>query len=285
MSDCNVRVRQLFVHPVKSCAGLARSTVALATTGFTFDRQWMVVDADGVFVTQRELPRMALVATDVSDDGVLTLSAPGVAPLVVGADAGQRARRVEVWDHTMPAHDCGDGAARWLSVVLGVPLRLVRFDDRQRRLSNRRWTGGIEALNAFSDGYPILVVSQASLDALNDRLAAKGRAPVAIQRFRPNLVLDGLDANEEDHLGELRFTTPAGPVVLRLVKPCPRCPIPNIDPTDASVGDEPGATLLEYRRDARVDGAVTFGMNAVIVEGVGRTLAVGAAGEGRFAFD
>ena len=105
-----------------------------------------------------------------------------------------------------------------------------------------------------------------------------------MQRFRPNLVLAGLDAHAEDHLDELHIATPDGPVVLRLVKPCPRCPIPNIDPDTAVPGHEPGDTLAGYRADPRVGGAISFGMNAVIVEGVGRRLAVGQDGRGTVRF-
>jgi uncharacterized protein YcbX len=151
-------------------------------------------------------------------------------------------------------------------------------------LSSPRWTGDLAAENAFSDGYPILVVSSAALAELNGRLAERGVAPMTLARFRPNLVLDGLAAHGEDGLDELLFDTPEGPIRLRLVKPCPRCPIPNIDPLTAEAGTEPGDTLASYRADARVGGAITFGMNAVIVEGFGRTLRLGQGGRGTVRF-
>src|SRR6185295_15602033 len=138
------------------------------------------------------------------------------------------------------------------------PLRLARFDPEQKRLSNKQWTGELDAENAFSDGYPLLVISQASLDALNERLARKGVPAATMARFRPNLVLDGLDAHGEDFLDEIRFETTDGPVRLRLVKPCPRCPIPNVDPATGEPGHEPGDTLSTYRADDRVGGAVSF---------------------------
>jgi uncharacterized protein YcbX len=178
----------------------------------------------------------------------------------------------------------GDLCAQWFTDFLGRPLRLVRFDPEQKRLSSKQWSGDIDAENAFSDGFPLLVVSQASLDELNERLARKGVAAAAMARFRPNLVLDGLDAHGEDFLDEIRFDTPEGPVRLRLVKPCPRCPIPNVDPETGEPGHEPGDTLSTYRADERLDGKITFGMNAVIVEGIECGLRSGLAGSASIRF-
>jgi uncharacterized protein YcbX len=142
----------------------------------------------------------------------------------------------------------------------------------------------MEAETAFSDGFPLLVANTASLADLNARLAARGQPPVTMARFRPNLVLDGLPAFDEDKLGEIDIDTPEGPVRLRLTKPCVRCSIPNTDPASAEVGTEPGATLAGFRADARMGGGITFGMNAVIVEGLGRSLRVGQAARARWAF-
>ncbi|WP_428420009.1 MOSC domain-containing protein [Methylibium sp.] len=277
MSDFDITITGLHVHPVKSCAGVSLSEVLLIETGFEFDRAWMVVDAGGGFLSQRELPRMALVATELRHSE-LVLRAPGMLALHLALDTVETPTRVRVWNDEVAAYDMGDLAAQWFSDFLRQPLRLVRFDPEHRRLSSRAWTGPLEAENAFSDGFPILVVSQASLDELNARLAAKDRPPVAMQRFRPNLVLTGLDAHGEDHLDEIAFDTAEGAVRLKLVKPCPRCPIPNVDPATGVPGTEPGDTLAGYRADARVGGAITFGMNAVIVEGIECVLRVGQAG-------
>jgi uncharacterized protein YcbX len=283
MSDIAVTIAGLHVYPVKSCAGVSLDEVLLIETGFEFDRAWMVVDAEGEFVSQRELPRMALVRCELKHSE-LVLRAPGMLALHLSLDSVEQPARVRVWDDAVAAYDMGGLAAQWFSDFLRQPLRLVRFDPDQKRLSNRAWTGAIEAENAFSDGYPLLVISQASLAALNERLAAQGLAPVTMQRFRPNLVLDGLDAHGEDHLDELTFDTPDGPVRLKLVKPCPRCPIPNVDPATGEPGTEPGDTLAAYRADPRVDGAISFGMNAVIVEGIERALRVGQPGAATIRF-
>lgn len=284
MSDLQLRIAALNVYPIKSCAGVALDEALLVETGFEFDRAWMVVDAAGRFVTQRELPRMALIRPTLKTDEMV-LRAPGMLALHVALDAVEQPCRVTVWRDEVAAYDMGSLAAQWFSDFLGQPLRLVRFDPEHKRLSNRQWTGEIEAENAFSDGYPILVASQAALDELNQRLASAGHDKVTMARFRPNLVIDGVESHGEDHLDEIVFDTPEGGVRLRLVKPCPRCPIPDIDPLTAERGHAVGDTLLAYRADPRVDGAITFGMNAVIVDGIERALRVGMLGDANYKFD
>ena len=279
-----VTIASLHVYPIKSCAGLSLAQTELAATGFAHDRQWMLIDDQHEFLSQREHARMALIRPALGDGGGWTVTAPGCAPLVLPVVAAGEALRVRVWDDAVDACAASVAADRWCSDFLGVPVRLVQFVPGQRRLSSARWTGALEAENSFSDGYPILVTTVAALDELNRRLVLGHHAPVTMARFRPNLVLDGLGPHGEDGLDELQFDTPDGPVTLRLVKPCPRCPIPNIDPDTAVAGHEPGDTLSRYRADARVDGAITFGMNAVIVEGVGRQLVAGQGGRGTVRF-
>jgi uncharacterized protein YcbX len=282
-ADVTVRIAALYVHPIKSCAGITVYDALLIETGFEFDRAWMVVDAQGRFVTQRDVPRMALIQPTLKSTG-MTLRAPGMLALQVSLGEVHDAVRVTVWNDKVAAFDMGAVAAQWFSDFLGQPLRLVRFDPDQRRLASAQWCAPVAAEAAFADEFPLLVTSQASLDELNRRLTAGGAAPVTMQRFRPNLVLDGLAAHDEDHLDELRFDTPDGPVRLRLVKPCSRCSIPNIDPLSAERGHAVGDTLAGYCADARLGGAITFGMNAVIVEGTDRALRVGLAGGATYRF-
>jgi uncharacterized protein YcbX len=277
MSDVQVRINTLHVHPIKSCAVVALDEALLTDTGFEFDRVWMLVDAAGCFVTQRELPRLALVQQTLKHSE-LVVRAPAMLALHLALDAAQARCRVTVWNDEVAAFDMGDLAAQWFSDFLCRPLRLVRFDPEQRRLSSRDWTGDLDAENAFADGFPILVASTASLAEVNRRLALQGDAAVTMARFRPNLVLDGLDAHCEDHLDEIRFVTAAGPIRLKLVKPCSRCSIPDVEPTTGEPGHAVGDVLAAYRADARMNGALTFGMNAVIAEGVGRALRVGMTG-------
>jgi uncharacterized protein YcbX len=256
----------LHVYPIKSCRGIALETARLAPTGLVDDRHWMLVRPNGRFVTQRELPRMALVTTALNATG-LSLNAPGMPGIEVSRQAGGESRAVTVWKFDGRGVDCGDIAAAWVSQYLDTPLRLVMFDVNVPRVCSPEWTGDTRAVTEFSDGYPVLVISRASLSDLNARLP---RA-LPMERFRPNLVIDGVTAYDEDRMHELR----AGPVTLRIVKPCARCSITTTDQQRGAVdGVEPLQTLKEYRFSKELRG-VLFGQNAIIVDGVGESLQVG----------
>jgi uncharacterized protein YcbX len=273
---------ELFVYPIKSCAGIALERARLEPYGLAYDRNWMIVDPAGRFVTQREFPRLALVRTALTAD-TLVVEAPGMAPLVLPLDpnAYADAPRVAatVWRDTVSAIDTGDDAARWLSGLLGVPLRLVRFDPAAERIASRNWTGEVTVPVRFADGFPLLVIGSASLDDLNGRLARKGVDALPMNRFRPNLVIDGLDAYEEDFLETLQIETAGARVEFRIVKPCARCPIPTIDQArgapDPRWPHEPTDTMSTYRANDRLDGALTFGQNAIPIDGSGAWLAAG----------
>ncbi len=282
--DVQVRIAALHVHPVKSCGGITLDASLLIETGLEFDRAWMVVDSQRRFVTQRELPRMALIRPTLKTFDMV-LRAPGMLALHLALNAVEKPVRVTVWRDEVAAYDMGDLAAQWFSDFLGQPLRLVRFDPEHKRLSSRQWTGDVDAENAFADGFALLVTSTAGLDELNRRLGVQGIDAVTMQRFRPNLVLDGLDANGEDHLDEIRFDTPDGPVRIKLVKPCSRCSMPDVDLVTADTGHAVGDTLAAYRADPRMNGAITFGMNAIILQGVECGLRVGLNGRATYAFD
>ncbi len=267
-------VSSLHLHPLKSCGGLVVGDALLVETGLDLDRAWMVVDADGEMLTQRDLPRLALV-TPTLRHADLVLRAPGMLALHLRLDTVEEPTRVRVWGDIVKAYDMGPLAAQWFSDFLGQPARLARFDPEENRQVDQQWSAGQTTGAAFADEFPLLVCSTASLAELNARLAARGAAAVSMARFRPNIVIDGLQAFDEDHIGLLVIDTPEGPVHLRLTKPCVRCAIPNNDPATAEVGAEPGATLAAFRADARMGGAVTFGMNAVVLDGLGRTLRAG----------
>jgi uncharacterized protein YcbX len=204
--DVTATIAALVVYPVKSCSGVPVNEAVLTEAGLDLDRAWMVVDAQGEFVSQRELPRMALIRPQLKTYEII-LRAPGMLALHLAIDAVEQPVRVRVWDDEVPAYDMGAVAAQWFSDFLGQPLRLVRFDPAHRRLSSLKWTGGIEAPNQFSDGFPVLVTSEASLDDLNGRLQATGHRRVEMDRFRPNLVLRGVQAHDEDRLEVLRIAT------------------------------------------------------------------------------
>jgi uncharacterized protein len=288
--DVSATLARLRIYPVKSLGGIDLDRAVLDVTGLQWDRHWMVVDAEGVFVSQRELARMALVQPQLRASS-LVLQAAGMELLELPLQAQGALRQVQVWDDSVAALDMGDAAALWLQQCLGTTgLRLVRFDPAVQRECSRKWTQGLAAHTQFADGYPVLVCSSAAMDELNARLVAQGAAAVGVERFRPNIVLDGSLAHDEDHWSEMDvLDTPANQSVvlasLRLVKPCARCPIPNIDPTTALSHPAVGDTLRVYRQDARVNGAVTFGMNAIVAQGAGAVLQVGQRVQASYAFD
>lgn len=271
----DARIASILLYPLKGATGIPVDAAEVRVTGLAWggvaDREWMAVDRNGRFVSQREFPRLALVRAAI-EDGRVVLHAPGLAPIALAADTGGRAREVVVWSSQVRGFDAGDEAARWLSSVIASDVRIVRFDPSLPRYSNREYAGDSGAQVRYADGYPVLVIGQASLDELNARLAARGRAPVPMNRFRPNLVLDGLEPHEEDLLATIAI----GDVVLKPVKPCTRCQVTTVDQASASTGTEPLATLSTYRRDDRY-GGITFGTNAIVAAGAGRTLAAGSA--------
>ncbi len=273
--EVQARIARLFVYPIKSCAGVELREAELTEAGLDLDRAWMVVDADGEFMSQRELPRLALVQVQLKFHEVI-LRAPGMLSLHLQVERVEAPARVRVWDDVVPAYDMGDNAAQWFSDFLGQKLRLVRFDPEHRRLSDPQWTQGTQAPNQFSDGFPLLVASEASLDGLNARLVAAGHAPVGMERFRPNIVLSQLQAHDEDRIREMHVQADA-PVQLQLVKPCTRCSIPDIDPATGQAGTAVAQVLQTYRRNERLGGAATFGMNAIVRQGDGVVLRVGQA--------
>lgn len=282
-ADVITRIARLFVYPVKSCAGVEVQESVLTETGLDLDRAWMVVDAQGQFVSQRELPCMALVKVQLKTLEVV-LRAPGMLALHLDIGSVEAPARVRVWDDEVSAYDMGDVAAQWFTDFLGQPLRLVRFDPDEKRASSRKWTGEVEALNQFSDGYPILVVSEGSMAELNQRLLQAGQAVVGVERFRPNVVLAGLEPNDEDRLDVLRIGED-GAVQLRAVKPCARCPIPDIDPATAQSSTHVSDAMRAYRSNPVLGGAITFGMNLITLAGFDQTLRVGQPVSAGWRFD
>lgn len=269
---------ELNLYPIKSCAGIALREATVTAAGLMsehiYDREWMVVDTDGRFMTQREHPRLALITPRIKAD-TLELRAPGMLrleiPLGLPAPEDAKTLQVQVWDDTVPAYDCDDTTATWFSKFLETPCRLVRFHADAKRTASTKWTGGLEAPTLFSDGYPMLVISEASLADLNDKLKSQGREALPMNRFRPNIVLSSIEAFEEDYAASIK----AGNAVLKPVKPCPRCPVPSIDQDTGMAGPDPLDILGTYRANPKLDGAITFGMNAILLEGDGEVLRVG----------
>ena len=248
-----INLSSLSIYPVKSCGQLSLNKATLSPFGLHMDRRWMLIDDKGFMLTQRKYPRMCLINTQLKG-GNLTISAPGMGELAI--DNTTNLVEATVWDDTCKAYDCGDDAARWLSDFLNTNARLVYFPDNEIRQVDLTYAQQGD-ITAFSDGFPYLLISQASLDDLNNRLST----PVDMNRFRPNLVVTGNDAFAEDQWKRIRI----GSIDFRIVKPCSRCVIPSIDPTTAEKSAEPVKTLASYRME---NNKIFFGQN-VIADGTG----------------
>ena len=276
---------ELVIYPIKSCAGLSVPEARLALDGLSaggvHDREWMVVTREGLFLTQREYPRMATVTPRIEADE-LVVDAPGMPTirLPLAHDAAAPTIEVLIWDDHVLAADCGENTAAWFSDAIGAPCRLVRFRPDVHRPTSTKWTGGTPSATRFSDGYPILLIGQSSLDDLNTRLRNAGREELPMNRFRPNVVVEGIDAFEEDFVAAFAD----GDISLRPVKPCARCQIPSVDQSTGIPGPDPLDILQTYRANARMDGAVTLGMNVIIQDGIGHTLRVGQQLNAELAF-
>lgn len=265
-SPSDVRVAGLFCYPVKSFRAVSLDTSVFAATGVLHDRQWMVVDTRSTperFLTQREAPVLATVNAQI-DGASLKLSCSGLSDSHIAAPSANALRKVKVWGSELIALDAGDEAGAWIGQVLDAPAsqyRLVKFHPEQRRECSARYAGDSGAHTYFADGYPVLLTNLASLDALNMRMGRTAENAMPMNRFRPNVVLTGLPAWDEDHIE----TVAIGDVLLRLVKPCVRCEMTTTNQeTGARLSDEPLATLARFRNNPDL-GGVTFGWNAVVL--------------------
>lgn len=256
-------ISEIHVYPVKSLAGVSLDAAQLNGAGFEFDRQWMVTRPDGSFMTQRNCPQMALVETSV-DNGRLTLSSFGMEPHTVAPveKGGNKRINTQVWEDPVQALEHDAQTSEWLSQALGVDCRLVSFPYDEIRPCDPELSKAGEHTR-FADAFPLLLLSQGSLDDLNTRL----ENPVGMDRFRPNIVVGGCEPLAEDNWKKITV----GEVRLRVTTACARCSVPTIDQqTGVSSGPEPIHTLSGYRR--REDGEVYFGINlAPETTGVVRT--------------
>ena len=241
----------IYIYPVKSCRGISLTYASLNEWGLKYDRNWMVVNADGHFLTQRQLPRLAMVETAL-EPNFLCLRAPLMPDLRLSLFSRDNEEvDVKVWQDQCRAIDQGDEVAQWFSSFLGVTCRLVRMTEKFNRPVDPNYAPQKAQVN-FADGFPLLMISEASLADLNKRLSE----PLPMNRFRPNLVVSGCEPFAEDYWQSVRI----GNVTFHGVKPCQRCIITTIDQTTGvRSGREPLITLA-YRR---MKGGVIFGQNLV----------------------
>ncbi len=265
-----ISILSLHSYPIKSCAAIDHNVAAASLAGLEWDRRWLMVNDAGQIMTQRQYPRMALIKPHI-DGEVMRIEIPHMpaAHIRLNPERTSEPIPVRIWQADTLGQDEGDTVAKHLSRFMGIACRLLRVHPDARRVASpsriQAWRAGNETWEpqfparhefGFADGYPYLFTNQASLDELNRCLSQKGLAPVPMNRFRPNIVLQGLESYEEDYLRGIRLPE----VSFAFVKRCVRCPMPNVDQRTGAMHDEPGLTLAEQRRFG--DG-VLFGVNAI----------------------
>lgn len=260
-----LQLSELNIYPIKSTRGAAVGSVDLTPRGLLGDRRWMLVDESGNFLTQRQYSVLSLIDVEFTETHLLVrvvdverlaeysyASLSALAELNVTINSAGELQRVHIWADKVDAFDCGAEAAQWFSDLLGQSVRLVYQADQHLRAVDPVY-GKENDVVSFADGFPLLLISEASLQCLNEKLKNK----VLMNRFRPNIVISGCEPHAEDTWKKLRINN----IVMDVVKPCSRCVIPSIDPTTGQKDSEILRVLTQYRRGE--DGKIYFGQNLI----------------------
>ncbi len=247
----NLQLSHIFLYPVKSLAGISVEQWSVNHTGLLYDRHWMLVDQDNAFLSQRRLPRMALIHTALTESSLI-ISAPGMTDLVIGlTEWCGETLSVQIWHDVCVAHVVSSKADQWFSDFLNCSCRFVYQPATEIRVVDPSYAN-VTDQTSFSDGFPFLIISENSLTALNAQLSVE----LSIERFRPNLVISGCPAHAEDRWREISINN----IQFRLPKPCSRCVVPGIDPITAEITKEPLQTLAHFRK---WQNKIYFGQNAL----------------------
>ncbi len=257
MPDSQLTVSDLFIYPIKSVQAIGLEKAEVEQRGFTHDRRWMLIDENGLFLSQRKHPAMALIHCQLSDSSVndnkITVSAPGCQPLFINTpNASAPQVTGSVWGDDCLALDAGEQASDWFSHYIGIKCRLIYMPESTQRQVDRRFSQQGD-ITGFADGFPFLLTTEASLNELNNRLDQS----VSMLNFRPNIVIRGAEAYAEDQWRRIRV----GEVTFKVAKPCSRCVMTTVDPqTGRKMGKDPLATLAQYRK---TEHGVIFGQNLI----------------------
>lgn len=246
-----IKLSGIYIYPIKSAAGISLNTAQVETRGFQYDRNWMLVDETGKFLTQRHFPRMALISVRLDKDQ-LVVKTPNRESLSIPINIDSDHHiEVQVWNDVCDAIPLGEEISQWFSEFLEISCQLVYMPESLFRPVNPHYATDNDQVS-FADGFPFLLISEASLEDLNQRLDE----PVPMNRFRPNLVVSGCEAFAEDSWRSIRI----GSIIFRVVKPCDRCAITTVDQALGIRGKEPLLTLAKYRRS---NGKILFGQNLI----------------------
>ncbi len=251
-----LKLSEIYIYPVKSLGGIALSKANITDRGLENDRRFMLVDENGRFLSQREFPVLAIFQTAITHNNLVITNRKTDENLTVNLNkpTTSNAIKVTVWDDEVESLEVSNEATQWFTEALGSTTRLVYMPDESHRKTDANYSLKGDEITSFSDGYPILIAGQSSLDDLNNRLASK----VNINRFRPNLVFTGGEAFEEDAWHEFAV----GDVRFFGVKPCARCIMTTIDQaTGEKSGKEPLLTLNKFRKAGN---KILFGQNVLI---------------------
>lgn len=247
------KLSEIYIYPVKSLAGINLDSSFVETEGLRFDRRWMTVDENNIFLTQRTNPRMALINTEIKKNGLeLSHKTKQISKLFIPFTMrSQKTVTVKIFDDEVRAYFVSDKVDKWLTKAIGTECRLVTLSDKYKRFVNKKYAHNNETVG-FADGFPFLIIGQSSLDLLNSKLPQK----IPVNRFRPNFVFTGSKAHDEDNWQTIKI----GEVIFDVVKPCARCVIPTIDQNTGIKNKEPLTTLSKYRRSGN---KILFGQNLI----------------------
>lgn len=251
-----MKITALYIYPIKGCSGIRTESISFDEVGPINDRRWMLIDDHGKMVSQRNHPKIATLRVEVKADQSLSVTAPDRPPLQIECPSSTTPLSgVEIWGDPASGRKAAEAANAWFSHFLQEPVRLLHQTKGAPR--QRRWKTTAYSVS-FADGYPLLVCNEASLDDLNRRLSARGLERVEMDRFRPNLVISGKSAWEEDHWKQLSVEGGS----IQLTTDCARCTVTTVD---QQTGDrleprEPLATLATFRKKAS---GIIFGRNAL----------------------
>ena len=248
-----MKIQSLHIYPIKSLGGISLPYAEVLERGLAFDRRWMLVDANGVFITQRKYPSLALISVELSSNHLLVHSNRGASLQVPLNPEGEQIE-VTVWDDTVNAIEVSTEVSKWFSSQLKQAVKLVYMPDDSQRMIDPKYAKNEESVS-FADGYPILITNTASLEDLNKKLESK----ISMERFRPNMVVNGQVAFEEDNWYNLAI----GNTKLEVVKRCARCVMVNINPENAIKETKVLQALSTYRKK---NNKVYFGVNALVQE-------------------
>lgn len=247
-----MKIESIYIYPIKSLSGISLQSSNLLGRGLEHDRRWMLVDSDGVFISQRKIPTLVLFKVNISNDHLLVFSGFDNTFIQIPFLPQGNPIEVSVWDDTVEAIEVSEEVSNWFTNHLSQSVRLVYMQENSKRMIDRKYSNDLDFVS-FADAFPLLLANSASLDDLNTRLTTK----VNMERFRPNIVVSGSFPFEEDKWSKIRI----GNSKIEVVKQCARCVMVNIDPTNAFKETEILKVLSNYRKR---NNKVYFGVNALV---------------------